>query len=132
MRRAAGLAGAALLLAGAAGAREMMLTPSAPPGSKVGEILVERVNVFDPTVMGEDWWPFRLANRIHYPTRESVIRRELLFAPGEIWDPLKVIESERNLRANGSFRRVDIIPVERPDGRIDALVRSQEDRKSVV
>ena len=126
MRRAAGLAGAALLLAGAAGAREMMLTPSAPPGSKVGEILVERVNVFDPTVMGEDWWPFRLANRIHYPTRESVIRRELLFAPGEIWDPLKVIESERNLRANGSFRRVDIIPVERPDGRIDALVRSQD------
>jgi len=95
-------------------------------GLPVGEIRIERVNVFDPTVPGEDWWPFRQANRLHYPTRESVIRRELLFAPGELWDPLKVIQSERNLRANGSFRRIDIIPVKRPDGHVDAVVRSQD------
>jgi len=95
-------------------------------GETIGEIRVERVNVFDPTVRGEDWWPFRLANKIHYPTRESVIRSELLFAPGEVWDPLKAIQSERNLRSNGSFRRVDIIPVKRPDGLVDVIVQSQD------
>ena len=127
MIRAAGLACAALLLlARGAAAFEAPSAPSAPPGAKVGEIRVERVNVFDPTVPGEDWLLFRIANRIHWPTRESVIRRELLFATGEAWDPLKVLESERNLRANGSFRRVDIIPVERAAGTADAVVRTQD------
>lgn len=119
---------AALLLAAPALAAEPVVpeTPPAAPGKQVAEIRVERVNVFDPTVPGEDWWPFRIANKIHYPTRESVIRREILFAPGEVWDPLKVIQSERNLRANGAFRRADILPVDRPDGRVDAVARTQD------
>ncbi|UPT72645.1 MAG: hypothetical protein M0D55_11860 [Elusimicrobiota bacterium] len=123
---------AALLLAAAGTARAQDPAEPAPQvstaaaGERVAEIRIERVNVFDPTVPGEDWWPFRVANRIHVPTRESVIRREILFAPGEVWDPLKVIQSERNLRTNGAFRRVDILPVKRPDGQVDAVVRSQD------
>jgi len=117
---------AALLLARPAGAYPAPEPPPELMGEKIGEIRIERVNVFDPTIRGEDWWPFRVANRIHYPTRESVIRRELLFAPGEVWDPLKAIQSERNLRANGSFRRVDIIPVKRADGLVDAVIQSQD------
>jgi hypothetical protein len=121
------LLAAALLLARAAGAEEDIAEkPPEVPGALISEIRVERVNVFDPTVPGEDWWPFRIANKIHYPTRETVIRREVLFAPGEIWDPLKVIQSERNLRLNGAFRRVDILPVKRPDGRVDAVIRTQD------
>ncbi len=120
------LVAAALLLARAAAAYPSPEPPPEIAGETIGAIRVERVNVFDPTVPGEDWWPFRIANKIHYPTRETVIRRELLFAPGEIWDPLKVIQSERNLRANGAFRRVDILPVKRPDGLVDAVVRSQD------
>lgn len=92
----------------------------------IRDIRIERVNVFDPTVKGEDWWPFSVANKIHYPTRETVIRRELLFAPGDRWNALKVLESERNLRQNGSFRRADIRPVARPDGGVDAVVRTQD------
>ncbi|MDD5303980.1 MAG: hypothetical protein PHS14_12845, partial [Elusimicrobia bacterium] len=115
-----------VLLARAAGAYQSPEPPPELTGETIGEIRVERVNVFDPTVPGEDWWPFRVANKIHYPTREMIIRRELLFAPGEVWDPLKVIQSERNLRSNGSFRRIDIIPVKRPDGQVDAVVRSQD------
>lgn len=122
----AGLAAGALLIAQAAAAYDWPGYPSEEPVGPVSEIRIERVNVFDPTVPGEDWWPFRFANKIHYPTRESVIRRELLFAPGEVWDPLLVIQSERNLRANGSFRRVDIIPVKRPGGEVDAVVRTQD------
>ncbi len=126
--RLAVLAAAALLLSSRAARAEDQVpeTPPSAPGKKVAEIRVERINVFDPTVPGEDWWPFRIANKIHYPTRETVIRREILFAPGEVWDPLKVIQSERNLRSNGAFRRIDVVPVDRPDGRVDAVVRSQD------
>ncbi|MEQ1917897.1 MAG: hypothetical protein ABL955_01750, partial [Elusimicrobiota bacterium] len=117
---------AMILLARAAGAyRSPEPTPEVA-GTTIAEIRIERVNVFDPTVPGEDIWPFRLANKIHYPTRETIIQRELLFAPGEVWDPLKVIQSERNLRANGSFRHIDILPMRRSDGRVDAVVRSQD------
>lgn len=122
----AGLLAAALLLARPAAAHLWAGYPSEETVGKIADIRVERVNVFDPTVPGEDWLPFRIANKIHYPTRESVIRRELLFAPGQDWDALTVIQSERNLRANGSFRRVDILPVKRPDGLLDAVVRSQD------
>ncbi len=44
-------------------------------------------------------WPLRLANRLHVQTREEVIRRELLFAPGDDLDPERLAQTERNLRA---------------------------------
>lgn len=125
-RRAICAVVATALVALAARAHESPEPPPEMAGARIGDIRIERVNVFDPTVPGEDWWPFRAANKIHYPTRETIIRRELLFAPGDAWDPLKVIQSERNLRANGSFRRADILPVSRPDGSVDAVVRTQD------
>ncbi len=94
-------------------------------GPAIGEIRVERVNVFDPA-KGEDWWPFRAANLIHVMTREPVIRRELLLGSGEPWDRLKALESERNLRSLGLFRRADILPQTRPDGKSDLWVRTQD------
>jgi|CXWL01.1.fsa_nt_gi hypothetical protein len=126
-RRAPGvLLAAALAAAPGARAFQSPEPPEEMPGRVIGDIRVERTNVFDPTVLGEDIWPFRVANKLHYSTREYVIRRELLFAPGDIWDPLTIIQSERNLRANGSFRRADIYPIKRPDGRVDAVVQAQD------
>jgi hypothetical protein len=92
----------------------------------VGSIRIERTNVFDPAVVGEDWWGFRFANKLHAVTREKVVRDELLFGPGERWDDLKIIESERNLRFDYPFRRVEISKVPRADGRVDAVVRTQD------
>ncbi|MDE2510607.1 MAG: hypothetical protein KGL74_05750, partial [Elusimicrobia bacterium] len=89
-------------------------------------VRVERKNVFDPAVPGEDWWPFRIADRIHYITREPVVRDELLLRPGDRWDELKALESERNLRAGYSFRRADVTKVPRPDGGVDEVVRTQD------
>ena len=122
----AAAAAAALILLAAAAAHALISPPEASSAAAVGGIRIERTNVFDPAVTGEDWWPFRAANRVHIITREAVISRELLFSPGESWDPLKVIESERNLRANGSFRRAEILQMPRPDGSADAVVRTQD------
>jgi outer membrane protein assembly factor BamA len=143
MRKSAGAAALLALLASAAAAR--------PTGSQVGgveiatgtvvvpvtktelstapviaEVRIERTNVFDPSVPGEDSWPFRIADRIHFTTRETVVRDELLLRPDDRWDALKALESERNLRAGYSFRRVEIVKVPRPDGRVDEVVRTQD------
>jgi hypothetical protein len=95
-------------------------------GPVIADVIIERANVFDPNVPGEDWWGFRIADRIHFVTREKVVRDELLFGPGERWDSLKVIETERNMRATYPFRRAEITPIPRPDGRVDALVHTQD------
>lgn len=106
------------------------IAPPAPPpdlgGAHIRSVRIERKNVFDPEIPGEDWLIFRLANRIHIPTREPNIRRELLFTPGDHWDPLAVLQSERNLRANGSFRWAEIRPERRPDGAVEAVVWTQD------
>ncbi len=126
MRAAAALP----LLLAAAAARAAAASPAAQPrvstGPVIANIIIERANVFDPAVHGEDWWGFAIADKIRFITREKVVRDELLFAPGERWDNLKVIQSERNLRSSYPFRRADITPVPRPDGRVDALVRTQD------
>ena len=61
---------------------------------QVRDISVDIRNIFDPTVPGEDNWLFRLANRLHIPTKPSVIRRELLVYPGD-WTDLERV-AERN------------------------------------
>ena len=119
-------AAAVLLAALAAPARAALARPALSTGPVIADIVVERTNVFDPRVPGEDWLIFRIANHLHFMTRENVVRREMLLAPGDRWDPLKIIESERNLRANGSFRRAEIVQRERPDGKVEAVMRTQD------
>lgn len=70
-------------------------------------------------------WIYRLANAVKINSREQVIRRELLFKEGEVWDEFLVAESERALRSLGIIRQVSIIPVQ--DGKhIDVLVSVQD------
>jgi outer membrane protein assembly factor BamA len=118
-------AAAALALALAASARAATTT-TVSTGPVVSAIRIERTNVFDPLVPGEDWWPFRMADKIHVNTREKIVRDELLFKPGDQLTPLKALESERNLRANYPFRRAEITQTPNPDGTVDALVRTQD------
>jgi hypothetical protein len=124
----AGLMGRfALFLALASPAAAQPAQPgSASTAPVIVAIRIEPVNVFDLAIPGESWWLFRLANKIHVKTKKVVIRRELLLGPGERWDSLKALESERNLRLLGDFRSADVTPVARPDGHIDLLARTQD------
>jgi hypothetical protein len=82
-----------------------------PPAGSIDRVEIVRSDVFD----GEDEtlaWPFRLANRLHAVTRESVVRRELLVGPGDCPDGEAIAQTERNLRRLGFLRdaRVDVLP----------------------
>lgn len=92
----------------------------------VGSIHIESTNVFDPSVPGEDWWLFRVANVIHIPTRAPVLRREVLMKPGERWDRLAAIQTERNLRALPYIKRAEVEPRPGPGGLLDLWVRTQD------
>lgn len=76
---------------------------------------IDRGAIFD-SVEARKFWGFRLVNALHVETRPYVIRRELLFAPGEPYDSARVHETERNLRALGIFRDVEIDTVATDSG----------------
>jgi hypothetical protein len=86
---------------------------SGDPATVIRGVQLQRRDIFDPS---ERSWLARLANRLHFQTRPAVIRRELLFRVGEPYDSALVAESERNLRALGVFRRVQIDSVRTATG----------------
>lgn len=86
-----------------------------PPGPVIRRVEIDRGAVFD-SVEANRFWGFRVVNALHMDTRPYVIRRELLFAPGEPFDTARVHETERNLRALGIFRDVVIDTVTTSDG----------------
>jgi len=90
---------------------EAAATP--PP---IGEIEIDRKEVFDTSREDEDHWIFRLANTLHIATRETVIRHELLFAPGDPLDPELLAQTERNLRAYSFLRNARVTHSPDKDG----------------
>jgi hypothetical protein len=89
----------------------------APEGKRLEEVLVANENVFAPS----DPYPLFL-NLIHVRTREPVIRREVLLAPGDLWDAHRVQETERNLRRLFQLAVVKVVAVQGHDGGVGLLV----------
>ena len=99
---------------------------SGPGGATVGDIRIVPGNIFDLEDPKENNWLFRLANRLHIRTRPSVIRRQLLFRPGDKYDSRLLAESERILRSNGYFYDAQVRPAEVSEGRVDVEVRTRD------
>lgn len=94
---------------------------------RIASIDVERHQIFDDSVGQIMSKVVSLANWLHVDTRESVIRRELLFREGDCVDPLRLSESERLLR-NFSFLQSASIDAERNgDGDIEVSVATRDD-----
>ena len=83
-------------------------------GKIVRAIEIRRYDIFDPSE-ATSVLP-RLANGLHFVTREGVVRRELLFQAGQPYDSAKVAETERNLRFLSVFRSVRIDTVRSDSG----------------
>ena len=83
------------------------------PPPRIGAIEVVSREVFEELSEGFVA-PYRLLNKGHIRTKESVIRRELLFATGEVLNSELLAQTERNLRALPFLRdaRVETTPVD--------------------
>ena len=56
-------------------------------------------NIFDLQDRREDKGLYRLADKLHYQTREHTVRQQLLFAPGDALNGERLEETERLLRS---------------------------------
>jgi hypothetical protein len=95
-------------------------------GLRIGEIIVDNGDVFDPSIPEENHAIFRLANRLHIETRPDVIRDQLLFQPGDSFSAHLVHESERILRANNYLFDARVEPVRIHDGLVDVVVHTKD------
>jgi hypothetical protein len=69
----------------------------------------------------------RSLNALHIDTRERIIRRELLFAPGDTLDAARLAETERNLRGLGYLTEVSVAVGDTvAGGGVEVLVRARE------
>lgn len=75
---------------------------------------IDRSNVFAGSEAS--LFLLRWANKLHVVTQPWVIRKELLFKPGDLYDSARVEETARNLRGMGVFRMVRIDSVRTDSG----------------
>jgi hypothetical protein len=107
--------------------------PGVPPdneleasGAVIGKILIDNQNIFNLDDPKDNSWLFRLADRLHYRTRPSIIRSQLLFKPGQRYSRRLLDESERILRADGYFYDAWIRVVSYHDGAVDVRVTTRD------
>ena len=107
--------------------------PELPPddilesqGAVIGEIRVDVGDVFDPRDPEEDRRLFRMANKLHRTTRESVILDQLLFHSGDRYSRRLLEESERLLRQDRYLYDVEIRPVRYAGNRVDLEVVTRD------
>lgn len=95
-------------------------------GATIGRIVLDKDNVFDTSRPDEDKFLYRLANRWHILTRDSVIRQQLLFREGDRYSMRLLAESSRLLRRNSYLYTAVIEPFRYSDGVVDVVVRTRD------
>jgi hypothetical protein len=98
---------------------------------RIGQVSIVVWDIFDPEEVAASSGLLRLLrssmNALHIETRQYVLRRELLFQPGDPYDPSLLEEMARNLRGLGYLNNIYVVPVDTlPDGRVDVEVRVQD------
>ncbi len=97
-----------------------------PADARVGRVVLARDNVFDLSDPETDGTFYRFFNHFHIVTREGTIEKQLLFAPGERFDPRLLEESERVLRRNKYFFDAAITPALNDAGEVDVTVNTRD------
>jgi len=95
-------------------------------GAVIGEVRIDNRNIFDLSDEKENGILYSAANAIHIRTRAAVVRRQLLFKPGERVSVRLIEETERLMRSSRIFYDVSIVPVGYRDGVVDIEVRTRD------
>ena len=95
-------------------------------GAVIGDIYINNENIFNLKEPKDDTTLFRVADRLHAPTRAGVIRDQLLFHTGDRYSRRVLDETERILRSNQYFYDAWILPVMYHDGRVDLRITTRD------
>lgn len=93
-------------------------------GKTIGNVTIERSEVFDK----DGNWFERTGNKIHVMTRERVIRRDLLFKPGDPLDPQQIVTNKQLLRSRKyiSDAEVEVLPDAYDSTLVNVIVRTRD------
>jgi len=92
----------------------------------IGEVVLEKSDVFDLTDERENSLFYRLVNKFHIVTKDEVIEKQLLLKAGDLYSKRLADESERILRRNVYLFDVSIAPVPKSDGTVDLHVSTRD------
>ena len=95
-------------------------------GAVIGEVRIDTRDIFDLADEKENGILYRAANALHIQTRAGVVRRQLLFKPGERVSVRLIEETERLMRSSRIFYDVSIVPVAYRDGVVDIEVKTRD------
>ncbi len=70
---------------------------------------------------------YEVADALHTPTRAALVRRFLLFREGDLYDPERIAESEKNLRHLDFIKIATIKAGPQHDGVVDIVVDTQDE-----
>jgi hypothetical protein len=84
----------------------------------IGDVRLEQESVFGD--IEDANWLYRLGDRLHIDTRPRIIRRELLFAPGQVVDLEALAQTERNLRSTRFIAEARVALVAKDGRRFDS------------
>ncbi len=92
----------------------------------IGTVLLDNQNIFNLDDPKDNTKLFRLADELHIKTRADVIRKQLLFKPGDRYNRHLIDESERILRADGYFYDAWIREIRYEDNHVDLRVTTRD------
>ena len=92
---------------------------------RIGTITIEPLDVYSASEQQHGSF-YRLADRLHIETRRRVIEKFLLFRSGEVYQPERLAETERNLRALGFLKSASVTASAPHDGVVDVRVVTQD------
>ncbi|MBS0612803.1 MAG: BamA/TamA family outer membrane protein [Proteobacteria bacterium] len=95
-------------------------------GAVIGKIIFDIRQIFDESDRRENNDLYRLANDLHIRTKQSAVHAQLLFREGDRYDPRKLAETERNLRAMRPFYDARVVPVHYAGGKVDVKVITKD------
>jgi hypothetical protein len=111
-------------------AQEEADPPTQCTAGRITHVFVDNHSIYDLDQMegiGILRGVYELANMLHIKTRDGFIRRELLFAEGDCYEPYLLEESGRILRGYGFIARADVFAVDQPDGNKHVVVDTQDE-----
>jgi hypothetical protein len=92
---------------------------------RVGRITINAIPLFDAAEVRQGSF-YRAANLLHVQTRAALVARFLLFREGDRYDPVKLEETERNLRQFDFLKSASVTAGTPHEGIVDITVVTQD------
>ena len=96
-----------------------------PAATRIGRISIRTAPLFDAEEVGRGGF-YRAADMVAIRTPDKLVRKFLLFREGDPYDPAKLAESERSLRALEFLKTASVTASEPHDGLVDVTVTTQD------